>query len=281
MGKLYVVATPIGNLEDMSFRAKSVLSQVNWIAAEDTRHSSGLLQHFNIHVPLIAYHDHNENIRVDALIQKLKSGESGALISDAGTPLISDPGYLLVSKALEANIPVIPIPGACAFVAALSVAGLPTDRFTFEGFLPAKSAARQKRFKELAKLPYTLIFYEAPHRVQDFLEDALQVLGPKRLATIAREITKKFESIYHTTLENLLQQVKQETIPTKGEFIVMVSGFEQGASDDEMIAAEQILRALLPELSLKKAVEITVKLSNQPKNKIYDLAMSLKNVQSP
>lgn len=275
MGKLYVVATPIGNLDDMSLRTKSTLTQVDWIAAEDTRHSGVLLQHCGIQTPLIAYHDHNEATRVNALIEKLKAGEQGALISDAGTPLISDPGFLLVDRALEEGISVIPIPGPCALIAALSVAGLPTDKFIFEGFLPAKSAARQKRLKDLISLPHTLVFYEAPHRIQESLKDAAEVLGNTRLATIGREITKKFESFYRDDLGNLVAQMENGDIPCKGEFILMISGNHEEL-EPQWSEVQKMLEILMLELTLKKAVEVTVKLSGLPKNKIYDLAMKLK-----
>jgi 16S rRNA (cytidine1402-2'-O)-methyltransferase len=279
IGKLYVVATPIGNLGDLSPRAQEILSQVTWIAAEDTRHSKGLLQHFGISSKLVSYHEHNEHERASQLIEKLQQGEEGALISDAGTPLISDPGYTLVAKAHEAGIPVIPIPGPCAFIAALSVAGLPTDKFFFEGFLPAKPELRRQRLKELIHFHHTMIFFEAPHRVVHLLEDMVALWGPEREAFLARELTKKFESIYLSTLQGILEELQKGTIPQKGEFILIIKGAKKiqtaTETDEEM---HHVLNILLPEMSLKQAVKIAEKLTGLPRNALYDCAIRLRGL---
>ncbi len=215
-GTLYVVATPIGNLGDMTARAIAVLQQVDLIAAEDTRHSGPLLQHFGITTACIACHDHNERQIAAGLVERIQSGESVALISDAGTPLISDPGYLLVRTAREAGVPVVPVPGASAMIAALSVSGLPSDRFSFEGFLPAKSSARRQRLQALADEGGTLIFYESTHRIEESLADMAEVFGPERYAVIAREITKRFETVHGDTLQNLIAWIAADANQTKG-----------------------------------------------------------------
>lgn len=276
-GKLYVVATPIGNLDDISQRAKKILQTVNWIAAEDTRHSAGLLQHLGIHTELISYHEHNEKERTAQLITKLQQGEEGALISDAGTPLISDPGFTLVAAAHAVQIPVIPIPGPCAAIAALSASGLATDKFYFEGFLPAKSTARLKRLETLALIPHTLIFYEAPHRLLDLLADCEQVFSPQRQACVAREITKKFEAIQVGTLGKMLLAAQQGNIPLKGEFVVIVAGHQATLENKGEIEqeAKRILAVLLGHLSLKQAVQITRELTGMAKNILYDWAIQL------
>lgn len=278
LGKLYVVATPIGNLGDFSERAKEVLSQVTWVAAEDTRHSQVLFAHLGIAPSLISYHDHNAHERTSHLISKLQQGESGALISDAGTPLISDPGFLLVSKAHEAGITVIPIPGACALIAALSVSGLPTDKFLFEGFLPAKSHARQQHLLKLKEFAHTLIFYEAPHRLFDLMTDLVSVLGVNRQVFVAREITKKFESFYLDTTQKILEDLQNNQIPLKGEFVVIVQGAkEQTNLSEQEQEAKHLLDVLLAEVPLKQAVKIASKLTKLNKNALYDFAISLRN----
>ncbi|MCS5710796.1 16S rRNA (cytidine(1402)-2'-O)-methyltransferase [Candidatus Berkiella aquae] len=275
MGKLYVVATPIGNLTDLSQRAQDVLSQVTWIAAEDTRHSLGLLQHLGIATPLVSYHEHNERERSLALIEKLMSGEDGALISDAGTPLISDPGYHLVQKAHEAGIQVVPIPGACAAIAALSASGLASAKFLFEGFLPAKSG-RRKRLAQLKDFPATVIFYEAPHRVLELLEECCDEIGRERSACLAKEITKKFETIYSSSLENILARVRQGEIPLKGEFVLMIAPpAEKPESLSEVAEQIRILQILMAELPMKQAVQLAVKLTGHPKNALYELALEI------
>lgn len=277
LGKLYVVATPIGNLNDLSLRTQQVLSKVTWVAAEDTRHSKGLLQHLGVAPQLISYHEHNEDARAEQLVAKLLQGEEGALISDAGTPLISDPGYLLVAKAHQANIQVVPIPGPCAPIAALSASGLPTDKFLFEGFLPAKKEGRRKRLLELKNFPHTLVFFEAPHRIKELLRDLTETFGAERVATYARELTKKFEAIRLSKLGSILDDLEKEIIPAKGEFIIMVAGASPTIHEPALQEKERILKILLEELPVKAAVKVAVALTGLPKNTLYETALSLKN----
>lgn len=280
MGKLYVVATPIGNLGDLSHRATQVLSQVTWVAAEDTRHSSGLLSHLGLKPQLISYHDHNEGARLTQLIERLKQGEDGALISDAGTPLISDPGYGLVYEAHQQGIQVIPVPGPCAPIVALSASGLPTDKFLFEGFVSSKSTARVKRLEELKSFAHSIIFFEAPHRILDFLVDAQSVFGAGRRVCVGRELTKKFESIIMLPLKQMVEAVETQKIPQKGEFVVIIEGESKPLVTDLEAEMSRVLGVLLPEMPLKQAVGLAVKLTGYPKNQLYDMAMKLKNAQS-
>ena len=276
-GLLYVVATPIGNLEDISARAIKVLSQVNRIAAEDTRHSSRLLQHLGINTPLVAVHDHNEAGRVQSLIDQLLAGDSIALISDAGTPLISDPGYRLVAAAHQANIQVVPVVGACAAIAALSAAGLPSDRFSFEGFLAAKTSQRQTQLKALANESRTLIFYEAPHRIVDCINDMIAVFGVHRQITLARELTKVFETFHSDNLGNTLQWLLADENQQKGEFVLLLPSFleenEPGLSRD----AQHTVQVLMKELPLKQAVQLAVSITGEKKKSLYAYALSIKN----
>ncbi len=274
-GTLYVVATPIGNLGDMTARAIVVLQQVDLIAAEDTRHSGPLLQHFGITTPCIACHDHNEREIAAGLVARIMAGESIALISDAGTPLISDPGYHLVRAAREASVPVVPIPGASAMIAALSVSGLPSDRFSFEGFLPAKSSARRQRLQALADEGGTLIFYESTHRIEESLADMAEVFGLERYVVIAREITKRFETVHGDTLENLIAWIAADANQTKGEFVVMVHG--AAAPETRVVDAEteRVLRLLLEELPVKQAAALAAKITGAKKNALYQFALGL------
>jgi 16S rRNA (cytidine1402-2'-O)-methyltransferase len=258
--KLFIVATPIGNLADLSARALETLRTVDAICAEDTRRTGQLLSHFGIGTPLLALHEHNEDAMAERIVARLQSGQSLALVSDAGTPLVSDPGYRLVKAARAAGVAVSPVPGACAAIAALSVAGLPSDRFAFEGFLPAKSAARRERLSKLAGEPRTLVFYESSHRIAESLADLVQALGPERPATVARELTKLFETVLDGTLADVLAQVQADDNQRKGEFVVMV----QGAGEDESarIAEGRRVYALLnahlpPSTAAKLAAEIT------------------------
>ena len=271
--KLYVVATPIGNLEDLSTRARQVLADVDLIAAEDTRHSGILMQHLGVKTPLVAYHDHNEREASVALIDRILSGTQVALISDAGTPLISDPGYRLVQLAHERGIQVIPIPGPSALISALSVSGLATDRFTFVGFLPAKAEARQRALEALQSDQGTLVFYESRHRIVSSLEQMAAVLGEKRLATLARELTKTFEQIRHGELGELLQELQTGEIVQKGEFVVMVAGNTTPASNYD---DTQLMKVLLAELPPRKAAGIAAELTGQPRKYFYDLSLTLK-----
>jgi len=272
-GILYVVATPIGNLGDMVPRAVETLQTVTLIAAEDTRHSSRLLSHFDIKTPCIAYHDHSDNSRVDQLVNRILAGDSIALISDAGTPLVSDPGYRLVRSARQAGVQVVPIPGACAMIAALSAAGLPSDRFAFEGFLPAKQVARWSQLQALAADPRTLIFYEAPHRILETLQDMVQVFGGEREVVIAREITKTFETIKGDKVEALAEWVAADSNQQRGEIVLLVHGAPK--LDNESMTPEQIhtMTVLLEELPVKQAATIGAKLTGLKKNFLYDWAL--------
>ncbi len=272
-GTLYVVATPIGNLGDMVPRAVETLQTVALIAAEDTRHSSRLLSHFDIKTPCIAYHDHSDEQRTAQLIERMQAGESIALISDAGTPLVSDPGYRLVRSARQAGIQVVPVPGACAMIAALSAAGLPSDRFAFEGFLPAKQVARASQLQNLAADPRTLIFYEAPHRILETLQDMAQVFGPEREVVMARELTKTFETIKGDKVAQLAAWVEADTNQQRGEIVLLVHGAPK--PDNDAITPEQIriMNVLLDELPVKQAASLGAKLTGLKKNFLYDWAL--------
>lgn len=269
---LYVVATPIGNLADMVPRAVSILQSVALIAAEDTRHSRRLLDHFDIRTRCVAYHDHSGAAELSALLAELQAGRSIALISDAGTPLVSDPGYRLVDAALDAGIRVVPVPGACAAIAALSAAGLPTDRFVFEGFLPAKSAARRQRLERLLREPRTLVFYEAPHRLLETLSDLRELFGPQRVAVLARELTKLHETIRRAPLSELCAWVAADSNQTRGECVVLVQGCPEPEHADA--GSERILRLLLDELPLKQAAALAARITGHKKNELYQLALS-------
>jgi 16S rRNA (cytidine1402-2'-O)-methyltransferase len=271
-GKLYIVATPIGNLGDLSPRAQQTLGEVDHIAVEDTRHSGQLLSRFGINKPLISIHEHNERERTGGLIERLRAGESIALISDAGTPLISDPGFILVRAAREAGIAVSPIPGPSAAIAALSVAGLPSDRFFFEGFLPHKKGARQKRLHEIAGETATMIFYESPHRIDGTLEDMVPIFGKDRQASLARELTKLHETILTGTLEQLLQKVVEDANQRRGEIVLVVAGHQPdvlGISPED----ERVLNILLKELPLKKAAKLTSEITGASRNELYQLVL--------
>ena len=265
---LYVVATPIGNLGDLSPRAQEVLRSVAAICAEDTRHTGQLLSHFGISKPLVALHDHNEEAMAERVVARLLGGESLAVVSDAGTPLVSDPGFRLVRAARAAGVKVSPIPGACAAIAALSVAGLPSDRFVFEGFLPAKGAARRERLNKLAAETGTLVFYESSHRIAESLADMAGAFGGDRPAVVARELTKLFETVLDGNLDQLLAKVLADDNQRKGEFVVMV----QGAGDDEeaKIAEGRRLYAKLNEhLPPSTAAKLAAELSGAPRKALY------------
>ncbi len=275
---LYIVATPIGNLNDLSPRAKEILEEVDIIAAEDTRHTSRLLNHFGIRGNLIACHDHNERSRSEQIVQRLRAGESVALVSDAGTPLISDPGYHLVNAVREAGIRVVPIPGACAMVAALSVSGLPSDRFFFEGFLPAKGAGRRKRMVELADFPHTWIVYESPHRIVDMLEDMAVELGGDRKVVLARELTKTFETVLSGSVAELQGMLEQDENQRRGEFVVLVQGAEQKELGDDAVPPEamKVLETLVGELPMKQASQLAAKLTGIKPKLLYKAGLALK-----
>ncbi len=277
MGTLYVVATPIGNLEDISARALRVLREVSLIAAEDTRHSSRLLAHFGIQTPLAACHEHNEREERGRFIGRLQGGEDVALISDAGTPLISDPGYHLVRQARAAGVAVVPVPGACALIAALSAAGLPSDRFIFEGFLPAKAAARCARLEALKEEPRTLIFYEAPHRILESLGDFRDVFGGDRIAVLGRELTKTFETLKGLPLSELHAWVEADSNQQRGECVVLVEGWH-APLDERAVSAEalRVLDLLLAEMPLKRAAAIAADITGVRKNLLYQAALERK-----
>ncbi len=277
MSTLYIVATPIGNLKDLSHRAQETLKQVDWIAAEDTRTSKVLLDQYGIESKLIAYHAHNEAAASEGLIQKLQAGQSIALISDAGTPTIQDPGYHLVHKARLAGIPVIPIPGPSALIAALSVSGLSLEQgFRFVGFLPAKASGREKVLNTLSTERIPLIFYEAPHRIAECLQSIKTCFGGQREVLIARELTKKFEQTVMTTLDQSLQWITDNTIPCRGEFVVVVAGEKAPVVDVADTQTEAWLQELLAVMPLKQAVQIIATVTQLPKNQIYEQALILK-----
>ena len=271
---LYIVATPIGNLADISQRALSILHNVDIIAAEDTRQSVHLLRHYAINVPMIALHDHNEKARSHVILARLQYGESVALISDGGTPLISDPGYLLVCLAHQHNICVMPIPGCCALIAALSASGLPPDRFSFKGFLPVKQLARQQLLQALKTERGTLIFYESPRRLVKTLQDMVAVLGGHRLACVTREMTKLHETIMTKPLAALLNWVVSDGNQQRGECVILVAGAKQSQNTDAL-NINNMLRALLKELPAKKAAAITANLLKVSKNSAYRMALKI------
>lgn len=275
---LYIVATPIGNLADISARALDVLAQVDWIAAEDTRHSQKLLQHFGINKPLISLHEHNEQQKSQMLLEKLQAGETGALISDAGTPLISDPGFVLVKELRANNINVSPIPGASAMIAALSVAGLPTDSFSFYGFLPAKNAKREAFLQELKQLSPTMVFYESPHRILESLESLVAVFG-ERQAMAGREMTKKFEQFVAGSLVEILEYFQANQDKVLGEFVLVVEG---NNSQPDLVAAETawipLIEVLLKQnLPVKQISEIVSDYFGVKKNQVYSVVQSIKD----
>ena len=273
-GTLYVVATPIGNLDDMSARALKVLSDGALIAAEDTRHSIRLMQHFGIGTPLAACHEHNEREEGSRFLAKLLAGEDVALISDAGTPLISDPGYHLVRQVRAAGIAVVPVPGPCALIAALSAAGLPSDRFIFEGFLPAKAVGRRARLEQVREEPRTLIFYEAPHRILECLEDMERVFGGARQALLARELTKTFETLKGLALSELRAFVEADSNQQRGECVVLVAGWTAPEAE-EAVSTEvmRVLDLLLAELPLKRAAALAAEITGVRKNLLYQVAL--------
>jgi 16S rRNA (cytidine1402-2'-O)-methyltransferase len=275
-GTLYIVATPIGNLGDMVPRAIATLSAVSVIACEDTRHSKKLLDHFGIDKPCVAYHDHTDKKSSYNLLKRLANGEDVALISDAGTPLISDPGYRLVAEARAQGYSVIPVPGASAVVAALSVAGLPTDKFKFIGFLPAKSSQRKSALTDLKTAAETMVCYEAPHRIVDTLTDMATVFGAERPVFMAREITKTFETYLYGSLEELLEQVQADSNQQRGEIVLVIAG-HIGETDNVSVDAEKILGLLLKELPLTKAASVTAKITGGDKKQLYQLGLSLQD----
>jgi len=276
-GTLYVVATPIGNLADISQRAIKVLGDVRLIAAEDTRVTQKLLQHLGISAHMLSLHEHNEHKRSEQLLAYLLDGQDIALVSDAGTPLISDPGYPLVRTVREAGIKVVPIPGPSAIISALSVAGLPTDRFVFEGFLPGKAASRRARLEQLKSETRTLVFYESPHRVLACIDDMQTCLGLERQAVVARELTKTFETIHNGTLQELQQWMQNDSNQQRGEFVLLVAGSEPRESTTQL-DENHVLEVLLSELPVKQAASLAARVCKGKKNHFYQLALAMKEL---
>lgn len=272
-GILYIVATPIGNLQDITQRALSTLESVDLIAAEDTRHSGILLSHYGIKKPFFALHDHNEQQRSAVLVEKLQQGQHIALISDAGTPLISDPGFHLVRECRQAGVKIVPIPGACAAITALCSSGIASDRFCFEGFLPAKSKGRCDKLSELVNESRTLIFYESTHRILDSLADMQQIFGADRYVVMARELTKTWETIYGAPLSELIEWLAQDSYRIKGEIVLVVEGKPQMANEEISLQAVRLLQNLANELPLKKAAAIVAETFGYKKNALYQYGL--------
>ena len=276
-GVLFLVATPIGNLGDLGARARDLLRDADLLLAEDTRHTAQLLHASGVTRPsgaIESLHEHNERERVPRVIERLKAGASVALVSDAGTPTVSDPGAPLVRAAIEAGIEVVAVPGPCAIIAALSTSGLPTDRFTFEGFLPARASARRKAIERLCGEPRTLVFYEAPHRVRETLDDLARILGGDRPAAVAREITKRFETTYRGSLTELALRAAQDADMNRGEIVIVVQGAPEAGPADEG-EADRVLRALLGEMPVSQAARVAAKLTGRPRKELYDRALAL------
>ncbi|MDE2305405.1 MAG: 16S rRNA (cytidine(1402)-2'-O)-methyltransferase [Gammaproteobacteria bacterium] len=275
-GRLYVVATPIGNLGDLSDRARRTLESAAVIAAEDTRHSAPLLRHFGIAKPLVSLHEHNELERAPGLVARLAAGEDVALISDAGTPAISDPGYALVRAAAAAGCEVIAVPGPCAAIAALSIAGLPTDRFAFEGFLPARAAARRRRLAAVADDSRTLVLYESPHRLGEMLGDCVTVLGAQRSAAVARELTKMHERVHRGRLDELASLAAQDPDLARGEAVVVIEGAAPREESAGAAELDRLLEPLLAELPLAQAARLAARISGLRDNEVYRRALALR-----
>lgn len=280
-GTLYIVATPIGNLSDLTTRAQQVLGMVGTVAAEDSRHARTLLEQTSFSGKIVTYHDFSDDRQLGQLIELLRNEADVALISDAGTPLISDPGYKLVRQAREEGLPVIPIPGPSALTAAISVAGLPTDRFSFEGFLPSKVTARRKRIYNLVNDSRTLIFYESPHRIVDCVQDLKELLGTERNVFLAREMTKKFEQHFSGTLSKCHSWLQEDDNHTKGEFVVIVAGAsEEAISAQLQVSAMQLVTDLRKDLPLKRAVALAAQLTGARKNELYTAALAAEQAGS-
>ncbi len=274
-GTLYVVATPIGNLDDISARARDILRKAAIVAAEDTRRAGQLLTHLGLKNRLLSLHEHNEMARVDELLAVLSNGDDVALISDAGTPLVSDPGYRVVAQARAAALPVSPIPGCCAAIAALSVSGLPTDRFRFEGFLPSRPVARRNRLKVLSTVTETLILYESVHRIADVLADLEAIVGAERPVTLARELTKRYETIYRGTVTEVREQLEADPGGGKGEFTLVIAGApeQQAATSQEL---ERVIRVLLQSVSASQAASLAAEITGVKKREAYRVATEIK-----
>lgn len=268
-GQLWVVATPIGHLDDLTLRAAEVLCRVAVIAAEDTRHSAPLLARIGSSAATVALHEHNEREQCERLVERMQAGADVALISDAGTPLISDPGFRLVRAARAAGLVVSPVPGACAAIAALSVAGLPSDRFVFEGFLPPKSSARRERLQALAAEPRTLIFYESSHRIEESIADLAAVFGPAREGVIARELTKRFETILAAPLGELAERVATDADQRRGEFVVLVAGAQDEQADAVLAEGRRVFALLSAELPPARAAKLAAAITGAPRKALY------------
>jgi 16S rRNA (cytidine1402-2'-O)-methyltransferase len=275
LGKLYVVATPIGNLSDITHRALETLASVKLIAAEDTRHSRTLLQHYGINTAMISLHEHNEASRIDQIIGHLQAGDSVALISDAGTPLISDPGSRLVLAVHEAGMKPVPVPGPSAISAMLSVAGQSVQRFCFEGFLSSKPTARRKQLQSLVSEIRSLVFYESSHRITDSLQDMKNIFGSSRHCTVGRELTKRYESLYRGTMDDVLLEMEQDENSARGEFVVVIKGSEESV-DNSVEQGRSIMDVLLTELSVSQAASLAAKISGARKKQLYDYGLQVK-----
>lgn len=281
IGRLYIVATPIGHMDDITYRAIQVLEDVPYILAEDTRHTSKLLRYWQIdaHRKQLSFHEHNEDKRYDRIVGLLDKGEDVAVVSDAGTPLICDPGYSLVNGLREKGYDVTPVPGACAIITALCAAGLPTDRFQFEGFLPSKANAREKRLQSLADQSATLVFYESPRRVLTCLRAMVKVFGATRKACLARELTKRFETFITGQLTRLIERIQEDPEQQRGEVVLMVAGNDRPKhteTDDEVV---QVMTPLVEELPVKQAARIGHRITGVSRNELYQLALTLRNNQ--
>lgn len=273
-GRLYVVATPIGNLMDLSPRAVEVLGSVDLVAAEDTRHSRGLFEHFGIKTRLVSFHDFSSTRRVGQLIELLREGKTLGLISDAGTPAISDPGYELVRQARAAGVPVLSVPGPSALTAAISISGMASDRFVFEGFLPARQGPRRERLEALRGEPRTLVFYESPHRILDSLADLVEVLGAERELLLARELTKKFETSLFGRVGDILESLQGDRDQQRGEFVLVVAGVPAGEHEDQRLQEGlRVLDLLLQDLPVKRAARLAAAISGASRNTLYQAAL--------
>ena len=278
-GTLYVVATPIGNLGDITLRAIETLKLVDAIAAEDTRHTSGLLSHFGISKKLIAVHEHNEQQSAEKLVLALKNGDNIALVTDAGTPAVSDPGAIVVKIAREAGIKVVPIPGVSAVVTALSASGITQNGFYFHGFLPASGAARRKILEQLKSQTVTIVLYEAPHRIIESVEDIAKVLGENRRVTFCRELTKTFETIYTCPASCASAWLQADANQQRGEFVLLIEAAPFVEAEEISEEAQRVLKCLLAELPLKQAVALATDITNLKKNDLYEFALALKQAK--
>ena len=274
-GVLYIVATPIGNLSDITIRAVEILKKVDAVLAEDTRHTKKLFDHYEIDSPLVAFHEHNENEKVDYILAQIGSGKSLALVSDAGTPLISDPGYNLVLEAKKNGISVVPIPGPSALIAALSSSGIESNNFTFFGFIPSKQSARLKLLKTKKSLNETIIFYESPKRILAALMDMLEVFGEKRQVCLAKEITKSFETILNDNLVNLIEYLTSDSSHQKGEFVIIISPVNKVDLDEAQVQLEKILPILCAEMGASQAAKLAAKITGIDKKHCYKRAINL------